>query len=159
MKKFIVLLLTLAITLSLFSVTAFAEESYPNGIPENATRHTIEVTLRPEESITPFVWGDPSITMVDNHTAYTGSFYLSDRYFAYEMQGFLEEPGATSTESYSVILEHTSGGMIASMSGLADGATYKKDWITINVDGTYRFRVVNNTDYTLTVYMTYYSWN
>ena len=157
MKKFIAALLTLAMVFCMTNTVVFAEES-ENTIPENATRHTVELTLNPEDSVSPYIWGDPSITMIDNHTAYTSSFYVSDRYFAFEMEGFLEGDPITN-EGYSVALEYVSGGIIASASGYADHSLYKVDWITINVDANYRFKVTNGTDYVLTVYITYYSWN
>lgn len=170
MKKFIATLLVLAMTFCMSSISVFAEETKENTIPENATRHTIELTLQPEDiynadvisaensGVAPCIWGDPSITMIDNHVAYTSSFYVSDRYFAFEMEGFLDD-GITTNEGYVVAFQHISGGTVASMSGNPDGSVYKVDWITINVDGNYRFQITNGTDYVLTVYITYYSWN
>lgn len=169
MKKFISILLTFVMTLCTFTFAVSAEESENNGIPENATRHTIALTLNPEEiysgeigngdnTASPYIWGDPSLSMADNHVAYTNSFYVSDRYFAFEMEGFLYND-AISDESYCVALEYVGAGVIASMSGYADRSLYKLDWIDIYSDGNYRFMVTNNTDYILTVYITYYSWN
>lgn len=165
MKKFLSLLLTLCMVFC-FSTAVFAAEDNPNGIPEYATRHTIELSLAPGEAIgedsnsgvAPCIWGDPSMSLVDHHSAYTSSFYVSDKYFAYEMEA-LKTDGTPTSQGYCVAFEHINGGVIASMSGNADGGNYKNDWITINTDGYYRFLVSNNTDYYLTVSITYYSWN
>ena len=167
MRKFIAILLTFVMTLCMSTFIVSAEETENGSIPENATRHTIALTLNPEEvaeigngdnNVAPYIWGDPSLSMADNHVAYTKSFYVSDRYFAFEMEGFLED-NAVSNESYCVALEYVGGGVIASASGRADHTLYKLDWIDIYTDGNYRFMVSNNTDYILTVYITYYSWN
>jgi len=165
MKKFLSVLLNLSMVFC-FSTAVFATENDTNGIPEYATRHTIELTLAPGETIgddsnsgvAPYIWGDPSMSLVDHNSAYTSSFYVSDRYFAYEMEA-TKTDGTETQQGYCVALEYVNGGVIASMSGHADGSLYKNDWITINVDGYYRFLVSNNTDYDLRVLMTYYSWN
>lgn len=166
MKKFLSLLLTISMVFC-FSTAVFAAEDTSNAIPENATRHTIELSLAPGEAIgddnsnsgvSPYIWGDPSMSLVDHHSAYTSSFYVSDKYFAYEMEALTVDGGETQ-QGYGVAFEHINGGVIASMSGHADGSIYKADWITINTDGYYRFLVTNNTDYYLTVSIVYYSWN
>ncbi len=170
MRKILAFIMCIVLFVCSVCTSVYAAEATENAIPENATRHTIAITLAPEEEFSadvnigdaasPYVWGDPSMSIIDNHSAYTKSFYLSDRYFAYEMEGFLEDGNVYSNEGYSVILEHAaSGAAIASMSGYADHSLYKLDWITIPVDGDYRFQIVNQTDYNLTVYITYYSWN
>ena len=162
MKKLFAILLTLALMLSM-STTAFATENdtSANGIPEYATKHTIELTLEPGSemnTVAPCVWGDPSMTLIDNYSAYTSAFYLSDRYFAFEMQGFLENAPSGVYDVYAVALEHAGGGSIASSTGNADGSVYKHDWITIYTDGNYRFLITNPTNYHLTVYLVYYSY-
>ena len=164
MKRFVSLLMAMLLCLSIGSV-AFAAEGSANTIPENATEHTVafclpaqgEMTV-PADGIAPYIWGDPSVTMVDHYVYYTAPFYVSDRYFGYEVEGFLD-PGIVTDRGYSVSLQHVNGGVISSMSGEADGSLYKVDWVNIYTDGNYRFRIANDTDYTLTVYITYYSWN
>lgn len=157
MKRILAILLALVLTIGM-STSVFAAES-ENTIPANATLHTVEVSLAPGENIiNPRIWGDPSMSIIDNHSAYTSSFYVSDKYFAFEVYGVLLN-GTFTNQVFSVGLEHASGGTLASISCYADGSTYKMDWITINVDGNYRFKVVNSTNNYLSVYFTYYSWN
>ena len=161
MKKFkSIFALTLALILC-FSTVAFASEDTAAGIPEYATKHTLEITLNPEDeySVAPCIWGDPSVSMIDHHTVNTSSFYVSDRYFAYEMEA-IPASGVATSQGYTVSLVYSGANAVkASMSGNADGGLYKKDWITISTDGNYYFRITNNTDYVLNVYITYYSWN
>lgn len=160
MKKFkSIFALTLALILC-FSTVAFASEDTAAGIPEYATKHTLEITLNPEDeySVAPCIWGDPSVTMIDNHTVDLSSFYVSDRYFAFEMEG-IPASGTPTSQGYSVALRYSGASTVASMSGNADGSNYKKDWITLPASGNYYFRVTNATNYVLTVSITYYSWN
>ena len=157
MKRILAILLALVLTIGM-STSVFAAEP-EDTIPANATRHTVEVSLAPGENIiNPRIWGDPSMSLVDHYSAYTSSFYVSDKYFAFEVYGELIN-GTYTNEVFSVGLEYVNGGTIASLSCAADRSLYKADWITINVDGNYRFKVVNPTNYYLSVFITYYSWN
>ena len=157
MKRILAILLALVLTIGM-STSVFAAEP-ENTIPANATRHTVEVSLAPgENDIAPYIWGDPSMSIIDNHSAYTSSFYVSDKYFAFEVYGELIN-GTYTNQVFSVGLEYVNGGTIASISCAADRSLYKVDWITINLDGNYRFKVVNPTNYYLSVFITYYSWN
>lgn len=157
MKRILAILLALVLTIGM-STSVFAAEP-EDTIPANATRHTVEVSLAPGENIiNPRIWGDPSMSLVDHYSAYTSSFYVSDKYFAFEVYGELIN-GTFTNEVFGIALEYTSGGGICSLSCYADGSTYKKDWITINVDSNYRFKVTNPTNYYLSVFITYYSWN
>ena len=157
MKRILAILLALVLTIGM-STSVFAAES-ENTIPANATRHTVEVSLAPGENvINPRIWGDPSMSIIDNHSAYTSSFYVSDKYFAFEVEGELIN-GTFTNEVFNVTLEYTSGGSVAGMNCYANGSISKLDWITINVDGNYRFKVTNPTNYYLSVFITYYSWN
>lgn len=168
MKKFLAILLSTVMTLC-FSSAAFAAEGDP--IPEGLEKHVIELAVAPgettidpstlisgEDAIAPCIWGDPSMSIIDHYSANTSSFYVSDKYFAYEMEA-IPSNGVATSQGYCVELKYVNAGTIASMSGEADGSNYKLDWITINVDGNYYFRVTNDTDYVLNVYLTYYSWN
>lgn len=158
-----ILAMTLALILC-FSTVAFAADTTDSetGIPEYATKHTVELTLAPESdendnSIAPYVWGDPSVSLIDHHTVNTAEFYLSDQYFAYEMEA-IPASGTATSQGYAVSLMCGSATK-AAMTGNADGGLYKKDWITISTDANYYFKITNNTDYVLNVYITYYSWN
>lgn len=157
MKRILAILLAFVLTIGM-STSVFAAEP-EDTIPANATRHTVEVSLAPGENIiNPRIWGDPSMSLVDHYSAYTSSFYVSDKYFAFEVYGELIN-GTYTNEVFSVGLEYTSGGTLASVSCTADRSLYKVDWITINIDSNYRFKVVNPTNYYLSVFITYYSWN
>ncbi len=161
MKKIFALVLTLSMLLCCNTVI-YAVEDTSTAIPADATKHTIEVSLEPGEdwdaTVAPRIWGDPSASLIDHHSVYTSSFYVSDRYFAYEMEA-LPGSGVPTDQGYTVALQYTSGGTIASATGCADGSIYKVDWIDIYVDSNYRFHITNSTDYGITVYITYYSWN
>ena len=157
MKRILAILLALVLTIGM-STSVFAAEP-EDTIPANATRHTVEVSLAPGENIiNPRIWGDPSMSLVDHYSAYTSSFYVSDKYFAFEVEGELIN-GTFTNEVFNVTLEYTSGGSVAGMNCYANGSISKLDWITINVDGNYRFKVTNPTNYYLSVFITYYSWN
>lgn len=163
LKKFIALALALVMCMSI-TTTAFASETSNNAIPENATRHEIHLTLEPEASTDEnggaqtYIWGNPGMNLIDHHTASTASFTVTDRYFAYEMNAIIYD-GSTTTQPYSVALKYVNAGIIANMSGIADGTNYKLDWIDLDLDGDYYFQVTNDTDYILSVDIIYYSWN
>jgi hypothetical protein len=165
-KTFIALTLALVMCLGL-STTAFAAETNDSGIPENATRHEIQITLAPEESLEgnivnggaqTYAWGNPSMNLIYHHTATTSSFYISERYFAYEMNA-IPLSGVATNQTYTIALKASGAGNITSMYAAADGVTHKLDWIDLNNDAYYYFEVTNNTDYILVIDIIYYSWN
>lgn len=165
-KTFIALTLALAMCLGL-STTAFAAETNDSGIPENATRHEIQITLAPEESLEgnivnggaqTYAWGNPSMNLIYHHTATTSSFYISERYFAYEMNA-IPLSGVATNQTYTIDLKVQNAGTKTSMYAPANGVTYKKDWIDLDTDTYYYFEVTNDTDYILVIDIIYYSWN
>ena len=167
LKSIIVLTLAFAMCLALNSTAFAAESTTPEGIPEYATRHEMQLTLFPEgyegdeattDGMQSYIWGNPSMNLIYHHTASTSSFYVSDRYFAYEMEA-IPIDGVPTTQGYYVAFKPQAGGIKASMSGYADGSNYKLDWIDIYTDGNYYFEVTNNTDYILSINIIYYSWN
>lgn len=154
-------LLTLILCMS-FSATAFAEESVSSDISNptaEVEKHTIEVTLEPgsEDGIMPLIWDNPSISVMNGGTFDLPSFYVSDKYFAYEATVTGPNGEVITQGKFAVALLTSGGGLKASMSGSPDGSTYKQDWITME-SGTYYFRLYNNSPAILKFQITYYSW-
>jgi hypothetical protein len=156
-NKFLGLMLAVLMLVSSFSTVAFAAEADDsNGIPEGATVHTIEVTVPAaseetvDSGISTRMWGQQTPTISANATVTTDSFYVTDRYFAYE---------ATVTGSASgscgITLRYYSG-LVSSM-GVPVGSTMKNDWLDIGT-GTYHFVLTNSSNASINVVLTYYSW-
>lgn len=166
LKKTFALFLALIFAIS-FSTIAFASED-ESGIPENATRHTIEVTLDPMESITeedegiaPYIWNNESHTLKAGSVTYTQQFNVPQRYFAFESSA-LTSSGTSCEGTYAISLMRSTVAPIAGATGLSvDGSVEKLDWITIDNTSSsdYHFKITNNTNYTITVSIVYYSWS
>lgn len=163
LKKIFALFLAIVLATS-FSTVAFAAED-ESGIPENATKHTIEVTVEPgetfdgsEDGIAPYIWNQIGHTVSGDKT-YTLQFTVPDRYFAYEYSA-VPTSGGTSSGSYSVsLLLSAILSPLATGSGIADGANHKVDWIDLSGNsGSYQFLIINSTGTSITVSITYYSW-
>jgi len=151
-------------TLLCIPVTAMASEP-ENTIPENATRHTIEITVEPGEEVNdefgvmPLMWDQESHSLNPGTVTYTSQFTVDGRYFAYEMSATATD-GSAASGSYGVqLLYHVTAGLNG-MSGTPNGTTYKKDWIDLgDIRDSLLFSIHNNSTVPLTVHITYYSWN
>lgn len=160
MKKFLSILLTMALCLSM-STNVFAADpvaadiagDVANEIPAGAVKNTVTVTLDPHEEadIMPLMW-DQVTDQSTKQYLYLVPFIIPDRYFAYEM----EATGATGR--YAVSLMYNSTATIASQSGGVNNGSYKIDWIEVTPGNTYQFRVNNGTGGTIAIKITYYSW-
>lgn len=162
-KKLFAVLLTLVMCIA-FSTTAFAEESASPDISDPTAaieKHTIEITVEPGEEITddgvmPLIWDDPLLFVMNGGTADTPSFYVSERYFAYEV--IVTGPyGETITSGKFALALMYNSSIKASMSGDPNGSSYKVDWITME-PGTYYPRAFNNSPAILKFQIIYYSW-
>ena len=165
--KFVAIVLVVA-TLFCIPVPVMASET-ENDIPENATRHTIEITVEPGEEVSdgntsdgasPYIWGNNSYpNLWANSTTYTPQFNIPDRNFAYETSATTSN-GGTLSASYSVSLVRSGNLDIAGMTNSIDGQTYKLDWITISNTSVsdYQFQIINYSTSTIVVTITYYSW-
>lgn len=157
-KRFISLLLVFVLSMAI-SVPAFAAETEPT-IPD-VEKHTIEIMLDPGESIdnesgiTPYIWGQTDTFM--NNVCYTNSFWVPDQYFAYEVIAG-NEYSQPCNIPFTVQLITLSGTPIASLPVIAHGGNFKADWISVNPNSEYRFRVINDTSAKLHIIITYYSW-
>lgn len=162
LKKIFALVMALVLATS-FSTVAFAAEE--SGIPENATRHTIEVTVEPgetlegtEEGIAPYIWNQGTYNPPANGATYTAQFTIPDRYFAYEMYA-TSTNGSNVNANYEISLLHAAAfSIIASSSKPINGTTYKLDWIDVNANQNYLFKISNYSSVPITVRITYYSW-
>ena len=119
-----------------FATTAMAAEP-DSEIPENATRHTIELTVNPdgtleggEDGISPFIWNQENHTVSGDRT-YTLQFNVPERYFAYEMRATATNGNALSGYYMVELLDAQTFGVIASYSKPANGNTYKVDHIDL----------------------------
>ena len=159
-KRFFTSLPAFAMVLTC-SVTAFAaEDDSPNVIPPDAHAVTIELTLDPAEStddsgIMPLIWGQFGPAVANNASVNTAEFYVSDRYFAYEVTA-IGIDGQAVNGKFAVALIGGSAAQ-ATISGDANGSPLKADWITMT-SGNYHFRIYNNTSSSLNFSITYYSW-
>ena len=152
------MVLALALAFS-FSTVAFAAEE--SGIPENATRHTIELTVEPgENDIAPYIWGQGTYNPPSNGVTYTPFMNIPQRYFAFECSA-LTTSGASCSGYYVVgLVRNVNTPIFVSENFSINGVVNKCDWITIpNTNATdYQFKIVNATNERLNVSLTYYSW-
>lgn len=160
-KKTFAIFLALIFAIS-FSTIAFASED-ESGIPENAIRHTIEVTLEPmeafvgEEGSDPCIWSSKDYT-TSSDTTYTPTFVTDHRYLAYEISA-IGSSGSTVSGTCTVkLIEHSSMAAIASTYVPANGTVEKIDWIDAGSGNTYLFKIMNGTGTSITVTITYYTW-
>ena len=164
-KKLIALFLAMVLATS-FATTAMAAEP-DSEIPENATRHTIELTVAPdgtiegsdEDGVAPFIWNQENHTVSYDKT-YTQQFTVPERYFAYEMRATGTSGNAISG-NYSVAL-YLAGPFtsIALSTKNVDGNTYKVDHIDLSASNqTCLFCISNFTGVPISVTITYYSWS
>ncbi len=163
-KKLFALLLTLVMCIA-FSATAFAEASASPDISDPTAaieKHTIEVTVEPGEEITddgimPLIWGETYPGVIYHGSANTPNFYVSEKYFAYEVTAIGNNGKIVTSGTFAVALMRNTS-VKASMTGDPNGSTYKHDWISME-PGTYHFKAINNTDDILNFHIVYYSWN
>ena len=162
-KKMIALFLAIVMA-TCFATTAMAAEP-ETAIPENATRHTIELTVNPdgtieggEDGISPFIWNQENHIVSGNKT-YTMQFNVPERYFAYEMRA-TDTNGNAISGSYCVqLLDAQTFGIIASNTKQVNGTTYKVDHIDLNATNErVLFCIANIAGVPISVTLTYYSW-
>ena len=163
-KKLIALFLAMVLATS-FATTAMAAEP-DSEIPENATRHTIELTVAPdgtiegsdEDGVAPFIWNQENHTVSYDKT-YTLQFTVPERYFAYEMRA-TGTSGNAINGTYTVdLLMASSFAARASSTQSVNGITYKVDNIDLsNTNQRCLFCITNNTGVPISVTITYYSW-
>lgn len=164
LKKLIALFLAIVMASS-FAITAMAAEAETE-IPENATRHTIELDLAADgtvesytqDGITPRIWNQENYTVSGDKT-YTLQFTVPERYFAYEMRATTTS-GGTASGTYTVELMSASAwAAIAGRSAYIDGVTYKVDHIDLyGSNQRCLFCIINGAGLPLSVTLTYYSW-
>jgi hypothetical protein len=162
-KKFCALFLAILMTLSIAS-TAMAAET-ETGIPENATRHTIELTVSPDgtiegdtDGISPFIWNQENHTVSGNKT-YTQQFTVPERYFAYEVRATNTSGNAISGTYKVELLLAATFSTFASCSQNVNGSTYKVDHIDLRTSNrTCLFCITNYAGVPINVTITYYSW-
>lgn len=163
-KKLIALFLAMVMAMS-FAVTAMAAEA-DSGIPENATRHTIELDIAADgtvesytqDGITPRIWNQINHTVSGDKT-YTLQFDVPERYFAYEMRA-TNTSGSAISGNYSVdLLLAIPFTSIASNTKAVNGVTYKVDHIDLNGSNQRcLFCISNYAGVPISVTITYYSW-
>lgn len=162
-KKLIALFLAIIMATS-FATTAMAAETLSD-IPENATCHTIELTVSPdgtieggEDGISPFIWNQENHTVSGNKT-YTLQFTVPERYFAYEMRATDANGNAISGQYTVALLYALTFSVMASSTKNVDGNTYKLDNIDLGASNeTVLFCISNYTGVPISVTITYYSW-
>ena len=153
-KKFVALLMACVLMMG-FSTTAFAAETEESTIPEHATKHTIEMTVEPGETVAPYIWGENTFSPPVGGVTYSATFNIPDRYFAYECSA-IGTNGNAVAGNYCVALLKSYEITIASTTKVANGQTTKVDWIDLD-PGNYLFGIHNFTASAITVSITYYS--
>ena len=165
MKKFLAFLMALVMMMSLSSV-AFAAESEESNLGPRLVRHTVDIDVPAEGSVdlctsdsdnspTPSrMWASNSYIGINNgETLYTLLFTIPDRYFAFETYA----TGALNGY-YSVALVRNVTSEYATCSNMVNGGNLKVDWISVDKNVQYQFRIYNYSGCTITVHLTYYSW-
>ena len=164
LKKLIALFLAMVMASS-FAITAMAAEPETE-IPENATRHTIELDIAADgtvesysqDGITPRIWNQENYVVSGNKT-YTLQFNVPDRYFAYEMRATTTSGGTTSGSYIVELMSASAFAAIASRAAYVDGITYKLDHIDLYGSNTRcLFCIINDAGVPISVTLTYYSW-
>lgn len=162
-KKFVALFLAIIMATS-FATTAMAAEP-DSEIPENATSHTIELTVNPdgtveggEDGISPFIWNQENHIVSGNKT-YTQQFNVPERYFAYEMRATDTNGNAVNGYYMVDLLDAQSFCVIASNSKPVNGVTDKVDHIDLYASNErVLFCITNVAGVPISVTITYYSW-
>lgn len=154
MKKFISLLLSVSVFMSM-AVTAFAaDESDVPEIEKTTITYEMPAPANDEDAgIQPLMW-DEENRETSKQLAYTPPFVIPDRYFAYEIRATSGNPSG----SYAVALIDSDEDVVVRISNTANSSTKKADWITVDAGQTYQFKVTNLTGSNLIFSITYYSW-
>lgn len=164
-KKIIALFLAMIMATSFATTAMAAENTSDSEIPENATVHTIELTVNPdgtveggEDGISPFIWNQENHTVSGNKT-YTLQFNVPERYFAYEMRATDTNGNAISGQYRVDLLYALTFSILASNTKVANGNTYKVDHIDLGASNErVLFCIYNISGVPLSVTITYYSW-
>ena len=162
-KKMIALFMAILMA-TCFATTAMAAEP-DSEIPENATRHTIELTVNPdgtieggEDGISPFIWNQENHIVSGNKT-YTMQFNVPERYFAYEMRATGTNGNAVNGNYRVDLLDAQVFAIIASNTKAVNGITDKVDHIDLYSSNLrVLFCITNGTGVPISVTITYYSW-
>ena len=133
-KKFLAIVLSLVMCFS-FSAIAMAEE----------------VDTPVNDPVIDEMWDSGTYSVPAHTTINTAQFYIPDHHFAFEMSGT-----GSSSGTYTVKLKTASNSTIVT-GNLNINSSAKKDWISVN-PGYYYFSITNNTNSTISVTLTYYSW-
>jgi len=144
---------------NLFEFCSDYESDEAGGLTRQCAEYTISFneSNRPEITITR-LYSNYTITLNSGTYHDFNKFVADGNYIAFEGTGTLANGLPCSTCMYSVSLRTNSGGTVASVSVPANGGTFKKDWVSISYGSTYYFRVTNNSDQTLRITITYYTW-
>ena len=163
-RKLVALFLAMVMATS-FATTALATET-ESEIPENATSHTIELTVAPDgtvegnddNGVAPFIWNQENHTVSGDKT-YTMQFNVPERYFAYEVCATDTSGNAISGRYKVELLMAITFSLKASCSQNVDGITYKVDNIDLSSSNQRcLFCISNYAGVPISVRITYYSW-
>lgn len=157
-KKIFASLLAVMLLLAAMPSAAFAAE--PSDESPAMTPHTVTIEVPAGEvgeyDVMPLIWDQDDCSLVANYVHDLPGFVIPDPYFAYEVYATAVD-GSKINQNYTLSLMFGDG-VKAMTSGKANGTVYKNDWISVVPGATYYFRINNATSYSLSVYITYYSW-
>lgn len=155
MKKAVSFLLVFVMVFAMNFATAFAAEA-----PENVTVpvEAAEVLTNSDEGIMPLVWHDFTADIPANSSTTVSGFSVPERYMAFESTTTVMN-GGTSSGSYNVqVLNY--GSYISGHTKPIDGQMYKKDRIDLEGTGNNcSFKIINNSNVPIHVYIVFYSWS
>lgn len=157
LKKMLSFVLAIVLVFGANLTTAFAAE--PGDTVTEPVRHTIEVVVEPgeEAGIMPLMWDNKSIGVTTNTTVTTPSFIVPERYMALEVKATDNNYNPTNTNFSVTLLCNSSVKFTQSFT--ANGETDKVDWVDLRATNTScYFEITNNTNTSLRVTLTYYSW-
>lgn len=155
--KLSIFLAIIMMTTALLPSTVFAaERSMPEGIPEWAEVHVIEVEVPPmEETTNTYLWANPDKTLENGGYAIFGPFATTESYAAFETKGVVVSGTATGTYLTDF---RDDGVSIRSVNQFPNGTNIKKDNIPLDAQSSYTILVANYSGATIYVQIIYYTW-
>lgn len=151
MKKVVSFLLAIAMVFAMNFTTAFAAAA-----PESNNYQPASTTSG-DEGIMPLVYDQFHADLPANSSLTLSGFPIPDRYMAVEAYATVMG-GGTNSGTFSIfVLDH--GAVMKRKDIDIDGISQKIDWIDFKAtNNTCDFKMVNNSNVDITIYVTYYSW-
>lgn len=156
MKKAVSFLLVFAMVFTMNFATVFAAEANDN---TSESTETSAATTNGDEGIMPLVYDQFSVDLPAKSSTTLSGYTIPERYMAFEATATVMGGGTTSNGTFGVsVLRNSSA--IAGLTDSIDGVAHKKDWIDFQrTNNTCGFKLVNNSNVSITITVVYYSWS